>query len=62
MGSRDCFGSIFVRIMAAICLCLKSFPEAKGEETQINFIDKASLRNSHYTLCSLVKSHEEHFE
>ena len=30
-------------------------------ETQINCIDKRSLRNSHHRLYSMIKSHKEYF-
>ena len=35
-------------------------PEAKGEEIQINCIDKGSLRKAPHRLYPLVYSHEEH--
>ena len=61
MQPRDCFCGILVKNVAAFCPCLKSLPEAKVKRL-INCTDKGSLRNTHHGLCSLVKSHEEHFK
>ena len=52
MWPRDCSCGSLVKNVAAFCPCPKNLPEAKVKR----------LRNAHRRLCSLVKSHEEHFK
>ena len=46
MLPSDHFCDILVKNVAAFCPCLKSLPEAKSEEIQINCIDKGSLKKA----------------
>jgi hypothetical protein len=62
MWSRDCFCGILTKNVAAFYQCWKSLPEPKVKKFIFNCIDKGSLNKAQQILCSLVKSHEKHFE
>ena len=61
MQPRGCFSGILVKNLAAFCPCLKSLPEAKVKGFMLVTLTK-EVSKKPSRLCSLVKSHEEHFE
>ena len=60
MWPRDCFCSILVKNMAAFCPCLNSLHKAKVKSLRLITLTK-EVSKKHNRLCSLIKSHEEHF-
>ena len=62
MWPRDCFCGILVKIVAALCHCLKSLPKSKVKRLKLIALTKEISKKAQYRLSSLVKSHEEHFE
>ena len=62
MWPRDCFCGILVKNVSAFCPCLKSLPEAKVKRFILIALTKEVSKKAYQRLCSLVKSHEEHFK
>jgi hypothetical protein len=52
----------FVKNIVAFCPYLNSLPEAKVKRFILIALTKEVSKESQQRLCSLVKSHEEHFE
>jgi hypothetical protein len=59
--AESLFRYILVKTVAAFCPCLKSLPEAKEKKFIFIVLTKEVSKKPNKD-CSLVKSHEEHFE
>ena len=53
---------VLVKNVTAFCPCLMSLPEANVKRHMLIALIKKNLIKAQQRLCSLLKSHEEHFE